>query len=137
MVQNERKPAGELLRSFMTPFVITVASSEPVRRALELMNGNDVGSIVVVEKGAPVGIITERDISKQMMNKPDLLNLPANNVMSTPVLTSNPDLPVWKAVEVMTKRGIRRLPLVNDNKLVGIVTEKDIFKWIVKQNFEP
>ncbi len=57
--------------------------------------------------------------------------------MSTPIQTATPDTEIWRAFETMIKLGVRRLPIVQDGKLIGIVTEKDLTRWVLRVFYEP
>jgi len=125
------------LSEIMTTKVITVDISERVEEALRLMIKFDVGSVIVTDKQRPVGIITERDITRVSLRGDSLLRIPVRGLMSKPVQSVAPDTEVWKAFEIMLKLGVRRLPVVDDEKLVGMVTEKDLTRWVLRIFYEP
>ena len=125
------------LSEIMTTKVITVDISERVEEALRLMIKFDVGSVIVTDKQKPVGIITERDITRASLRGDSLLKIPVRGLMSKPVQSVDPDTEVWKAFEIMLKLGVRRLPVVDDDKLVGMVTEKDLTRWVLRIFYEP
>jgi CBS domain-containing protein len=131
------KPEHALLSEIMTSKVITVDISERVEEALRLMVKFDVGSVIVVDKQKPVGIITERDVTRAALRGDSLLKLPARSLMSRPLQTATPDMEIWRTFEVMLKLGARRLPVVENDKLVGIVTEKDLTRWVLRVFYEP
>jgi len=97
----------------------------------------DVGSVVVVDKEKPVGIITERDMTRAALRGDSLLKLPVRSLMSRPLQTAEPNAEIWRTFEVMLKLGVRRLPIVDDGRLVGIVTEKDLARWVLRIFYEP
>lgn len=105
--------------------------------ALNAMIRHDFGSIVIMDKGKVVGIITERDIVRKITKSFDYLNRPLSETASKPVITASPDTPIWEAFTLMLRKKIRRLPVVKAGKLRGIVTERDLFKWVVKIAYEP
>jgi len=121
----------------MTTKVVTVDISERVEEALRLMVKFDIGSIIVVDKQKPVGIITERDITRAALRGDSLLRLPARSLMSRPLQTTTPNMEIWRTFELMLKLGVRRLPVVDNDKLVGIVTEKDLTRWVLRIFYEP
>ena len=100
------------------------------------MYDNNIGSVVIVdnhEKRNPVGIITERDIVKiigslQQMN----LQLPIKEHMSHPLITLSLNASIADAMKIMHERKIRRVIILKENNLAGIVTEHDIFKALMK-----
>jgi len=125
------------LSEIMTAKVITVDISERVEEALRLMIKFDVGSVIVTDKQKPVGIITERDITRASLRGDSLLKIPVRGLMSKPVQFVGPNTEVWKAFETMLKLGVRRLPVVENEKLVGMVTEKDLTRWVLRIFYEP
>jgi len=129
--------AKNSLSEIMTTKVITVDISERVEEALRLMIKFDVGSVIVTDKQKPVGIITERDITRASLRGDSLLKIPVRGLMSKPVQFVGPNMEVWKAFETMLKLGVRRLPVVEDEKLVGMVTEKDLTRWVLQIFYEP
>jgi len=131
------KPEHAFLSEIMTTKVVTVDISERVEEALRLMVKFDVGSIIVVDKQKPVGIITERDITRAALRGDSLLKLPVRSLMSRPLQTTTPNMEIWRTFELMLKLGVRRLPVVDNDKLVGIVTEKDLTRWVLRIFYEP
>lgn len=93
----------------------------------EKMTLKNVGCIIITEKDRPVGIITERDIVRKVVSKnKDPKNTSAQEVMSQPLMTIAPETYLDQIARIMTKYRIRRLPVVRDNTLYGIVTSGDI-----------
>jgi CBS domain-containing protein len=131
------RPEHNLLSEIMTRKVITLDISERIEEALRLMIKFDIGSVIVTDKDKPVGIITERDITRAALRGDSMLRLPARSLMSRPLQTVSGDLEVWRAFEVMLKVGVRRLPIVENEKLVGIITEKDLTRWVLRIFYEP
>jgi CBS domain-containing protein len=131
------RPEHNLLSEIMTRKVVTLDISERIEEALRLMIKFDIGSVIVTDKDKPVGIITERDITRAALRGDSMLRLPARSLMSRPLQTVSGDLEVWRAFEVMLKVGVRRLPIVENEKLVGIITEKDLTRWVLRIFYEP
>jgi len=131
------KPEHARLSDIMTSKVVTVDISERVEEALRLMVRYDVGSVVVMDKEKPVGIITERDITRAALRGDSMLRLPARSLMSRPLQTVQPDMEIWRTFELMLKLGVRRLPVIENDRLVGLVTEKDLTRWVLRIFYEP
>ncbi len=121
----------------MTKSVLTISPNKRTFDALDIMLKHDVGSVVVVQKGKIVGIITERDITREVTKSFDFFNRPLSNTAAKKIVSVKPSTPVWEAFATMLRKKIRRLPVVKDAKLVGIVTERDLFKWVVRVVYEP
>lgn len=116
-----------LVRDVMSKDVRVVRLDTTVKEVVATMNKFDIGSIIVVQGDRPVGIITERDILRRLV-EPCLApeTLTAKHVMSSPVQTINENASIEEAAKLMVKKRVKRLPVVNDGKLVGIVTFTDI-----------
>ncbi len=127
----------DTLAHIMTRKVVTISGSKKVSEALALMADKDIGSLVVTEKDSPVGMITERDIVRRMINDRDFGGVDVSSVMSHPLITAHQDTPTWEAFRTMLTKRIRRLPILQDGKLVGIVTERDLFRWVLLVAYEP
>jgi CBS domain-containing protein len=121
--------ATELLevRDVMTPNVITEDEDTPVTVISRDMELSGIGSVVVTKRGKPVGIVTDRDIAiKIFATKRNPSEVKAKEIMSSPLLTIGPDVSLQNACEFMADRGIRRLPVIEDDKLVGIISLRNI-----------
>ena len=116
-----------LVRDVMSKDVKVVRPDSSVKEVVATMNKFDIGSIVVVQGDRPVGIITERDILRRIV-EPCLApeTLTARQVMSSPVLTINETASIDEAAKLMVKKNVKKLPVMGKQKLVGIVTFTDI-----------
>ncbi len=116
------------VKEVMTRDVCTARKDESLLNASRKMLEYGVGSIIIVEDGKPVGIVTERDILKKVVarNKvPSKVKL--EEIMSSPLITIKPTTSLREATDIMRKRGIRRLPIIDDSgNLIGIITDNDI-----------
>jgi CBS domain-containing protein len=118
-----------LVRDVMSENVRTVRSNSTVTEAVRKMNKFEIGSVVVVEGDRPIGIITERDILRRVLEVTmGAEAMKAKEIMSSPLTTVNDEATVEEAARVMTDRRIKKLPVVRDGKLVGIVTSTDIVR---------
>jgi CBS domain-containing protein len=117
-----------LVKDVMTSPVITIGEEGIVHDAAKQMDKNDVGCIVVMDKKSkPVGIITERDLITRVLAKNLLANkVKAKKVMTSPLLTIDPDEPLVEAARKMSRLNVRRLGVIYKGGLVGLVSSKDI-----------
>ena len=84
----------------------------------------------VVEKNRPIGLLTERDLAVRVLDKnKDLKRLKVSNIMTTPILTVAPDADIYYSSEMMRKNRIKKLPVVRNGILIGIVTQTDILEY--------
>jgi CBS domain-containing protein len=114
------------VESLMSRDLITVGRKTSVVDVAVMMRDRDIGAIVVVEDHRPVGIVTERDFVKTVAEDCSV-DMPVEEIMSSPVVTVSKDTLLSDALEIMTKKKIRRLPITDDGRLIGIVTTRDIF----------
>ena len=117
-----------LVKDVMTSPVITISEEDNAQKAAQIMNKNDLGCIIVTSKeGKPVGIITERDMVTRVLAKntlPSKVN--AKKVMTSPLLTIDPDETLTEAARKMSRLNVRRLGVVYKGNLVGLISSKDI-----------
>jgi len=119
------------IENVMVVDVVTVEAEVTVREAVELMNRNEIGCLVVVDKEEkPVGIITERDLLKRVLaNRKDPVRTRVKDIMSKPLVTGTPHMDIEAAVRLMFKHKIKKLPIVENGQLVGLVTLTDLVRF--------
>lgn len=127
----------DTLGHVMSSPVTTMDVNGTVGAAAQLMIQRDIGAVIVVEGKDPIGIITERDITKQVIKGDDVVKKPVKQVMSKPLVTASPNMSVQQAFELMLKNNVRRLPILDGNSLTGMVTTKDIMRWVLRVSYEP
>ncbi len=112
----------------MTASVVTADPATPVREVAALMRERNVGSVVLVRDGEPVGIVTDRDLAVSVLADGRDGEDRAVDHASAPVVTAAPAMDVADACELLVQHGIRRLPIVDPdgNRLTGIVTLDDL-----------
>ncbi|EWG07422.1 MAG: hypothetical protein ASUL_05501 [Candidatus Aramenus sulfurataquae] len=116
----------ENIKEYMKTNVVTVEKNKTLKEVAEVMAKNKIGSIIVVENGKPLGIITETDIVRAIGNGKSLSSK-AEEVMTAHLITIKADSPVTGALSLMRTYNIRHLPVVDDNgNLVGIISIRDI-----------
>ena len=118
----------ELVRNIMKHQVVTVDASVSIKDAAKIMEDTGVGCIIVMDQNIAVGILTERDFVRRVAAHEKSLSSPVKEVMSSPLIVINPDESVWELAEIMKLRRIHKVPVVLENRLVGIVTTTDITK---------
>lgn len=114
--------------------VFSIDPNSTVYSALELMVERDVGSLLVMDNGRFVGIFTERDYARKVMLKGrSSKDTFIHDIMSEHPITVTPDATVEECMSLMTKRYIRHLPVIEENKLVGLISIGDIVKYIIEE----
>jgi len=120
-----------LVRDVMSKDVKVVRPDTLVKEVVATMNKFDIGSIVVVQSVRPVGIITERDILKRIVEPclaPETLR--AREVMTSPVVTISATASIDEAAKIMARKKIKKLLVMDNEKLVGMLTFTDIVSHV-------
>jgi CBS domain-containing protein len=115
------------ISEIMTTMVVTAPPDEPAHAVAALMRDHNVGSVVLVdESGRPVAMVTDRDLAVELLAESGDPETPAGSCATTPVVTGRPDMDLEEAAGLMVSHRIRRLPVMDGEDLVGIVTLDDI-----------
>lgn len=118
-----------MVRDVMTRNPRVVRRDTSVQEVVATMNKFNISSVIVVQEERPVGIITHKDIVSKIVQPripPDAVT--AREVMSAPVVTIIEDASIEEAAKLMAKKRIKKLPVVRDDKLVGIITSMDLVR---------
>lgn len=122
------------VKDVMMKKVVTIKPSDTILTASVKMAENSIGALIIVENERPVGIITERDIvRKVIVVKKDPKTTKVSEIMSKPLFTTYPDEDIKDAAKTMFINEVRRLPVVENGKLVGILTATDLAKDLAGQ----
>jgi CBS domain-containing protein len=125
-----------LVKDIMTKSLVTVDSSSTVNEAAKIMEKAKVGSVLVMEKNNPIGIMTDRDFAIKIAAHAYPIHTKVKQVMSSPLVHVSPDDEVWIAADLMYTRKIRRLPVLDEDRLLGIITSTDLVKLYTLCNRE-
>ena len=106
--------------------VPTLEKKAKIKEAAISLAQNQAGCIVVTEKGKPVGIVTESDFVKEVISKGKSFKEPIGNIMVSPVTTMTPDMKLDEALKIVDTKKFRRYPVLDNSRLVGLVTKKDV-----------
>ncbi len=118
--------AHTFVKDIMKTNVISIDSSKTIKDAACMMDNSNVGCVIITKDGTPIGILTERDFVKRIAAKNKDLSSPLSEVMSSPLTTINSDETVWEAAEKMKHDRIHKLPVLDNNKVSGIITTTDL-----------
>jgi CBS domain-containing protein len=118
--------AHTFVKDVMIDNVASLDSTSMIKEAAKLMDSKNIGCIVVTKENFPVGIITERDFVRRVASKEKPLTSSLEDIMSSPLITIDPDETVWEAAESMKVNNIHKLPVIKDNKILGIITTSDL-----------
>ncbi len=118
-----------VVRDIASHEVITCLETETVQKAAQLMSDADIGSIVITKNDKPIGIITERDIVVRVVAVgKDPKNILVKDIMTSPLIVVEPNTTITDAMRLMAKSNIRRLVILNNGELYGIISSRDIIK---------
>ena len=111
----------------MVKNVITVKPNATVKNAVKLMNTHEISCLVVVNHEKPIGIVTEQDMMRRVIHKsriPEKTRV--SDIMSKPLIAATPNMHAQEAAKLMLERNIRKLPVVENERLIGLVTLTDL-----------
>jgi len=112
----------------MSKNALTLDKSTSLQEAAENMKKLNIGCVIVTENNNPVGIITERDFVTRIVAEGRPLFTEIQEVMSSPLITINSEETIWEASELMKEKSIHKLPVKENEQIVGIITTTDIVK---------
>jgi CBS domain-containing protein len=123
----------ESVKGVMIKHVITCDPEITLQDAAKLMKKKNLTCLIVIKNKVPIGIVTERDIMfKAVANNLDSSKILIKEIMTSPIKTISPEDKIYYANSILLKEGIKRLPVVKDNRLVGIITQKDLLEYFTK-----
>ena len=115
------------IRDLMTPDPVSVDETTSLQQVARLMRDRDIGDVIVERQGAPTGIVTDRDlVVRGMAENEDARSLQAGDICSGDVLSVSPDDDVDDAASLMREAAIRRLPVIENGRAVGIISLGDL-----------
>ena len=116
------------VKDIMTKAVVSVDAATTISYAAKMMEDAQVGSLVVTENNTPVGIVTDRDFAIKVVAHSYNTTMPVRMIMSSPLYSISPDESVRMIADFMYTRGIRKLPVIDNDKVIGIVTATDLVR---------
>ncbi len=111
---------------FMSKGVITADEEMSVEIVAKIMGTKGIGSVVITRNGEPFGIFTERDLLTKFLAKDESLKIAVGDVCTSPLITASLGITIHEAAAIMTSKHIKRLPITKDNKLVGMLSARDL-----------
>ena len=118
------------VKDIMAVNVVTMPPDASILQVSKSMAKMDIGSVIIADKDKPVGIITESDIVRRVIaEEKDTMTTTAADIMSSPIIHVEPGTGLTDAMRVMAKSNIRRIAVLKNNSLAGIITSRDILRW--------
>lgn len=125
---------GDVLHAKPSQDVVTIAPDAGVRELIALLAEHNVGALIVSSDGESVdGIVSERDVVRHLHHDGTVVNNTVSAIMTTSVETCDEDTIVDELMKIMTERRIRHVPVVQDSRLVGIISIGDVVKHRIDQ----
>ena len=119
------------VRDIMEKNVITININETANNAANQMKENDISFLVIIENGKPVGVVSERDfVQKLCINNQSSSDVKISDIMSYKFRWVNPTTKIEDAIQKMLNNNIRRLLVLDDEKLVGVITQTDLASYL-------
>jgi CBS domain-containing protein len=123
--------AASVVRDIMTKNIVMIDHDKSALDAAKIMTEKGISSLFVVKDNHPIGIVTERDFIKKICAEELAVSeVKMSDIMSKILTTADPDTPIEVAVQRMVNRKVRRLPIMEAGKLVGIITVTDLAKHL-------
>ena len=110
----------------MTKSVIAVDASITINEAAKMMEDAKVGAMIVMENNTPVGIITDRDFAVKVVAHAYSIVEQVKKIMSTPLISIGPEESVWMIADLMYTKGVRKIPVIENDTVIGMVTATDL-----------
>lgn len=118
----------------MTKNVVSVSSRQTIRETAQLMKQHNIGVIPVIDNGLLQGIVTDRDITVRSTASGREANTPVSECMSTDVTVATANMEVQEVADLMATHQIRRLPVVENNRVIGMIALGDLAEQEIFQN---
>lgn len=134
---NRRTPVTDVMGKTT---LATARPSTEVQDIAKQMKGHRTSSVVILDNvdnvpNKPVGIVTERDITRKVVAEGKIRKkIRASDLMSQPLIAAGPEVSLYDAAQIMSRYEVRKLPIVRNNEVLGIVTATDLAKWIYERN---
>jgi CBS domain-containing protein len=120
---------SQRLRKVMVANVITAKPDDSVGQVAKLMNEHEIGCVIIVDDGKPVGVVTERDMIKRAIcRSKGSEKEKVAEIMSEPLIEASPEMLAGDAAKLMLERNIKKLPIVENGQLLGLVTLTDLIR---------
>lgn len=129
-MQMELNTEGITVNDIMTKSIISVDASLTVNEAAKMMEDAGVGAVIVMENNTPIGIVTDRDFAIKVVAHAYQITTPIKQIMSSPLIATSPDETVLMAADLMYSRDIRKLPVIDSDQVVGMITATDLVKQL-------
>lgn len=119
---------GVKVGDVMSKGIVTIRPDETVRKVCEIMAKHDLSGLTVMEGGKVVGMVTQGDLVQMIANSQNPSSVQVKEIMGTKKVSISPDVDISEAAKVMVKNKVKRLPVLREGKLIGVITQTDIIR---------
>ncbi|MFX1260534.1 MAG: cyclic nucleotide-binding/CBS domain-containing protein, partial [Promethearchaeota archaeon] len=113
----------------MTSLIVTSEADTPVKEAAKLMAAEDIGSLIVTRGDVLAGMVTRKEIiGARLLSDDAYSSLTVEDVMTSPVITISPDADLGQTIAVMDQAGVKCLPVIEGNAIIGVVSTSDVIR---------
>jgi CBS domain-containing protein len=116
------------ITKFLDNSILSVDSTVSAYNVAKLMENSKTGAVIVLENQVPVGIVTNKDLALKIIAHSYPFDTPVRRIMSTPIVSITPETRIRHASEIMTSKKIRKLPIIQDDKIIGIFVAREASK---------
>lgn len=118
-------------KDVMVKDIVKVGSCALVDNAVKVMNKNNIGCLIIEDNGETRGIVTQRDLLKKVLEKArDPRKLVVSDIMTKKLIVGSPDMEIHEAARLMFQKKIKKLPIVENGRLVGLITLSNIARTV-------
>jgi CBS domain-containing protein len=118
-------------KDVMVKDIVKVSSCALVDNAVKVMNKNNIGCLIIEDNGETRGIVTQRDLLKKVLEKArDPRKLVVSDIMTKKLIVGSPNMEIHEAARLMFQKKIKKLPIVENGKLVGLITLSNIARTV-------
>ena len=114
------------VKDIMSKGVMSVDAEMNVNEAAKMMEDGKVGAIIVMENNSPIGIVTDLDFAVKIVAHAYPITTSVKKIMSSPLIGVDPEESVWTVADLMYTRKVRKIPVIEEDKVIGIVTATDL-----------
>lgn len=128
---QQRHLEGVSIEDIFHEDVVTADLDTSIQDLVSKMSQNEVGSVVIVDDDHPVDVITDREVALLLEDETDLSDMQVSDIAEGDAVTASSEITISEALDELQEAGIRRLPIVDDDTLAGIVTLDDLLVYLV------